>query len=389
MASVYTHKKHGFMVRFRLYMPDGSSVVRFRYFRTKAEADYACRSCEFLESGTRSGSLSPREVAQARRDNLLSERDAFALSGGRAVEAYSMDRVLDAYRSTISISHTPVAFEKAYSKAKLLSGWLRQNPIPSLTDADMKRFVLDRREGRIQFRNNKTGFVRDRVSAKTIKNDLQIICGLIDEAVKLGMVDTNVARSVSIPVKSSTIRRALTKHEVGLVLAAAEQNAHMLHGQLREFVALALYTGFRRAELRTLTWDDVDLIHKRIAVQSKQIDGEPDFTPKSGEARSKSIPDKLVPLLAGMKRSGRFLFGGVKPYHVDSISQAVRKLMVRAGLPGVSLHNCRHTYGSWLLRKTGDLKYVQGEMGHLTLDTTKNYMHFVESDDPARSFDYD
>lgn len=389
MASVYKHKQHGYMIRYRLYMPDGSSVVRFRYYRTKPEADYACRSCEYLEAGSRSGSLSQREVAQARRDGLISDQDGFALSGGKAVELYSLDRVLEAYRESISVSHTPVAFDKAYSKARLICGWLKSHPIPSLTESDLKRYIIDRREGRVQFRNAKTGFARDRISSKTIKNDLQIICGLIDEAMKLGMVDSNVARSVSVPVKSSTIRRALTKREVALVLESADTNRHLLHGQMYEFVLLALYTGFRRSELRTLTWADIDLVHKRIVVQSKSIDGEPDFTPKSGEARSKSIPDKLLPVLSSIKRDGRFVFGGAKPYHVDSISQAVRTVMRRAGLSGVSLHNCRHTYGSWLLRKTGDLKYVQHEMGHLTLDTTKNYMHFVESDDPARSFDYE
>ena len=98
MASVYKHKQHGYMIRYRLYMPDGSSVVRFRYYRTKPEADYACRSCEYLEAGSRSGSLSQREVAQARRDGLISDQDGFALSGGKAVELYSLDRVLEAYR---------------------------------------------------------------------------------------------------------------------------------------------------------------------------------------------------------------------------------------------------------------------------------------------------
>ncbi len=62
--------------------------------------------------------------------------------------------------------------------------------------------------------------------------------------------------------------------------------------------------------------------------------------------------------------------------------------MLRARLPGLSLHRCRHTYSSWILRKTEDLKYVQEELGHLDIGTTKLYMHTIETDDPARSFDY-
>jgi integrase len=204
------------------------------------------------------------------------------------------------------------------------------------------------------------------------------------------MLETNVARDVAVPVKSSRLVRSLSLDEVGRVIAAAEQNKHLMHGQLYEFIHVALFTGFRRSELRTLTWDDINFDTRRIIVQSKQIDGEPDFTPKSGSARYKSVPDKLMPLLSEMTRSGRFVFGGDKPYHIDSISQVVRLLMRRAGLVGVSLHHCRHTYGSWLLKRTGDLSLVQGEMGHMDLSTTKRYMHTVEDlNDPARAFDYE
>lgn len=390
MAAVYKHKQHNFMVRFRIYFPDGTNVVRFKYTKTKPEADLICRECGFIEAGSRSGSLSSREIVQARHDGLLSDADAFKLSGGKAVACYNLAKVLEVYRKAISVSHTPVAFEKAFSKATLVSKWLERHPVPTLSENDVRQYILDRREGRLQFKNMKTGFARAGVRPKTIKNELQIMAGIVDEAMKLGMVDTNVVKLVSVPVKTSKVRRALSKDEIDRVLDAAELNRHLMHGQICEFVMVALFTGFRRSELRTLTWEDIDFQSSRIVVQSKAIDGEPDFTPKSGEARSKSIPERLIPIIKSIPCNGRFLFGGDRPYNVDSISQAVRVVMKRAGLSGVSLHHCRHTYGSWLLRKTGgNLKYVQGEMGHLTLDTTKNYMHSVESDDPARTFDYD
>lgn len=390
MAAIYEHKNRGFEVRWKLYMPDGSFIGKHRYLHSSVEAEQICRDCNFLEKGSRAGNLSTREVCQARRDGLISEVDARSLTGGKVVADYDLTKVVEAYRSTISVSHTPVAFEKAYGKVKLISLWLKKHPIPLLTDSDVKRYVLDRREGRITFKNSKTGFARVGASPKTISNEIQMLCGLIDEAMRLGMVDSNPARLVSVPVKSSRLRRALSLHEVESVIAAAEQNRHLMHGQLLEFIHVALFTGFRRSELRTLCWDDLNFDTRRIVIQSKQIDGEPDFTPKSGSARFKSIPDKLVPLLAGMERKGRFVFGGDKPYNVDSISQVVRLLMRRAGLVGVSLHHCRHTYGSWLLRRTGDLSLVQGEMGHLDIATTKKYMHTIEDlNDPARSFDYE
>ena len=394
VAAVYEHKgktrSRGFQVRWKLYFPDGSFANKYKYLPARQEADSVRRDCDFLEKGSRSGSLSLREVAQARRDGYISEQEARTLTGGKLVADYDLSAVLEAYRKTIAVSHTPVAFEKAFSKAKLICLWLKKNPIPLLTDSDVKRYVLDRREGRLQFRNPKTGFARNGVRPKTVSNEIQIMTGLINEAVKLGMVETNVARSVSVPVKTSKLRKAFSKSDLDRFLVAIDDNRHLLHGQIYEFVMVALYTGFRRSELRTLTWDDIDLVNRRISIQAKSLPGEPDFTPKSGTARSKSIADKLYPIISDIERKGQFLFGGAKPYHIDSISQAVRLVMRRAGLPGWSLHNLRHTYGSWLLRKTGgDLKFVQEELGHLDISTTKNYMHSIESDDQGRDFDYE
>ena len=394
VAAVYEHKgkirNRGFQVRWKLYFPDGSCTTKFKYLPTRPEAEAVRRDCDFLENGSRSGSLSPREVAQARRDGYISEQEARTLSGGKVVADYNLTAVLEAYRKTIAVSHTPVAFEKAFSKAQIIALWLKKNPIPLLVESDVKRYVLDRREGRIQYRNNKTGFARDGVRPKTVSNEIQIMVGLINEAVKLGMVETNVAKSVSVPVKTSKLRKALSRSDLMRFMPAVEANRHLMHGQMYEFIMVALYTGFRRSELRTLTWDDVDLVNHRISVQAKALPGEPDFTPKSGTARSKSIADKLYPVIDGIERKGRFLFGGDKPYHIDSISQAVRLVMRRAGLTGWSLHHLRHTYGSWLLRKTGgDLKFVQEDLGHLVLATTQNYMHSIESDDQGRSFDYE
>jgi integrase len=273
----------------------------------------------------------------------------------------------------------------------LIAGWLDTHPIPILTDADVKNYVLSRRDGRIKCVNSKTKFVKVGVRDKTILNEIQILCGIIDEAIKLKMVSVNVARSVSVRVKSSRIRRSLTLLEISALLQAVDANCHLMHGQIREFILFALFTGWRRGELRAITWDDINFESRKLIVQSKFIEGEGEFTVKSGTARSMSIPDKLMPVIEGMERKGRFLFGGDAPRNIDSISQVVRLVMRRAGIVGTSLHTCRHTFGSWILRQTGgDLKATQELLGHLDISTTANYMHnILDGNDPSRSLSYE
>lgn len=391
MAKVYVHKKRGFQVRFTLYFPDGSFSVRYRYLPTSALAEAVRRDCEFLERGSRSGSLNSREIVQARHDGLLSEVDARSLSGGRIAALYDLDKIKDQYLTTIKISHSPVAYNKASFKAAWIIGWLQYHPIPTLTAIDIKQYILDRRSGAVSFRNARSGYTCVGVKPKTIKNELDIMKGLINEAVAMGMVSENVVKTISLPVKTSILRRSLNRDEVTRLISGAYENKHLLHGQLYEFVMVALFTGFRLSELRTLTWKDINLETRRVFVQSKEISEEDDFNTKSGEARFQSIADALVPVLTDMERRGRFVFGGDAPYLSEVITAVIKKVMARSGLPSdLSLHHLRHTYGSWLLRITGDLKFVQNKMGHLSIATTQNYMHNIEDrDDPVRAFRYD
>lgn len=390
-AKSYVHKSRGFQVRYTLYFPDGRSAIRYRYLPTSAAAESVRRDVEFLERGSRSGSLSAREIVQAIHDGLLSESDAREMSGGRVAAIYTLEKVYQRYLTTISVSHSAVAYKKAAAKAIWIVKWLENHPIPSLTTTMVKQYILDRRNGQLIFKNGRSGFAKSGVRPKTIKNELEIMSAIVEEAIVLGMVESNIVRSVSLPVKTSTLRRSLNKDEVTRLLTCALENKHLLHGQIYEFVAMALYTGFRLSELRTLTWDDINIETQRIFIQSKRLKGEADFNTKSGVARYKSIADILLPVINSIERRGRFVFGGDNMYLPEVLTAVVKKVMGRAGLdPDLSLHHLRHTYGSWLLRMTGDLKYVQDEMGHLDISTTKNYMHNIENKgDPSRTFSYE
>lgn len=246
MAAVYEHKKRGYQVRWKLFMPDGSFQNKYRYIQNRVEADHVCRDCDFLERGSRAGNLSVREITQARRDGLITELDARTLSGGKVVAEYDLARVLSEYEASIRVTHTPVAFAKAHSKALLIGLWLKRNPIPLLTESDVRQYVLGRREGRIVYKNAKTGFGRVGASPKTISNELQIMSGIVAEAVRLGMIDSNPVKLVSVPLKSAKLRRAMSLAEVSKVIETAGNNRHLMHGQLYEFIHVALFTGFRR-----------------------------------------------------------------------------------------------------------------------------------------------
>lgn len=50
----------------------------------------------------------------------------------------------------------------------------------------------------------------------------------------------------------------------------------------------------------------------------------------------------------------------------------------RAGLPGLRMHDLRHTYASMMLDSGSDIVDVQQALGHTQLKTTAGYLHLTE-----------
>ena len=67
----------------------------------------------------------------------------------------------------------------------------------------------------------------------------------------------------------------------------------------------------------------------------------------------------------------------------------LRPALERAGLGerGVTLHDLRHTYASWLVQDGVPLTRVAGLLGHSSTRTTEIYAHFApaEREDVARA----
>ncbi len=392
MAALYKHKKYGYQVLYRIYLADGSAIKKHRYRPVHTDAKLLCAKAEYLECGSRRGNLTRQEIAAARRDGLINDTEAMQIFGGQPVAVYDLDLVIERYEASSAVANTPYGHTVNMRRARNLKKWLKKHPIPKLTDTDVKQYVLDRRKGNITHQIGASHHIRrGGVSAKTISNDMEVLRGLIDEAVKAGMVAKNVAREVNVPVKNKKVRRALSRAEVKRLMEAAEENRHLMHGLAFEMVMIALYAGLRRGELRSLKWDDVNLSERRLFVQAKEVEGEDDFTTKSGEAGSVGIPDRLYDILNNMKRPGPWVFGGKRPISLGQFTATFKKIVTRAGLdPSLSLHHARHTYGSVLLKKSGgDLRYVQERMRHLDIQTTKNYLHVIEDESaPEKDLDY-
>ena len=179
-------------------------------------------------------------------------------------------------------------------------------------------------------------------------------------------------------------------------VAGAEEAAELL-GALdpadRVAYGLAFYAGLRRAEIRRLDWQDVELNGYRLRVVKSKS--------QAGTGRRPPIAEPLRPILLNeYMRQGRPAEGPV--VSVSVISNKLGDRTRRAWgwtrgeddewipssssspqLEPITLHECRHTYASFLMAAGYTLKELMEYMGHNSLQAAERYIKLLPRPDEA------
>ena len=150
-------------------------------------------------------------------------------------------------------------------------------------------------------------------------------------------------------------------------------------------VDAALQTGLRVGELALLKHGDVDLRRCALRVRRlKRRSRKPETI-----AMSRELAEHLKQFI-GWKKDvdqptgrGEALFVGKRgPLTVRGLQQIWKGAVRRAGLPEeLSIHSARHTVAVHLLKKTGNLRMVQKQLGHASPATTANMYADVSFED--------
>jgi integrase len=175
----------------------------------------------------------------------------------------------------------------------------------------------------------------------------------------------NPVKEVKLYRENNGKIRFLTEEEETRLLAHCSPT-------LKPIVITGLYTGFRKSEVLSLTWANVDFQHRLITVGAAYA--------KNRETRSVPMTLVLTETLQAIRISADqqapvFLNSKGTPYR--DISTAFQTAVRRAGLRDVSFHTTRHTFASRLVMRGVDLKTVQELMGHKHITMTLKYAHLA------------
>lgn len=351
----------------------------------RADGRYAARVFVLQPDGGRKPKwVYDRDYAEClrKRDDLLARTRDHIVVPARDMKLTDW---LDYWLEQVILPSSPYTTYAAYEQAVRLrlKPLLGSKTLPKLDMADI--------------RAARNRVVRE-TSASAAKKMLTALRSALTAAMKEGLLTQNKAQLVDLPeVEPEDHEPWSPDQAVRFFRAAAD---HPLYAGF----LLALIVGLRRAEIRGLRWQDVDLeqrtLHIRKQRQRIKVPGRPmtetEYSPKGkGRKRHKGavgLPLVLVqPLLEQRDRQERqrtaagvswtdrdlvFAQSGGRPMNQDALHGAFKRLSKRLGLPDIRLHDLRHG-ASTMLADTGAKPHVtQAIMGHTSTDTTMSvYTH--------------
>ena len=361
---------------------------RARYCQTKAAGNALRTRLTDLEQATRDQIASNAQIKKWLTDGFLTREEAggafpgWADTAARDPDISGTDfgvllRAYEEYALDHSKSHDP--FRKTHlnnmSLAKKVLDWLKAN------HAELRRLTIrDCEKYRI--------FLQEKYSQWSVHHYMTKLRILLDQAVEMGMMAENPARSIRMGnPKTGKVRRVLSQDEAKMLLAGSEQCSQWVNGGLPTAVRMALYAGLRPEEMCWAQWSWMDFRNATMTVQEARDVGGQLWRPKDFEARVVDLHRSLGDWLKTDRNDNLFVLRGKesdKPLHPSSLTHAFRKMADQLNWdPSITLYSCRHTYATELLRGGIDLRTVQARMGHESSRTTEGYLHALGAEAPV------
>lgn len=161
-------------------------------------------------------------------------------------------------------------------------------------------------------------------------------------------------------------RRFLTTAEMPRFIQALEQEDSEY---AKHALWLLLLTGLRMRELLKAKWTDIDWDAGTLFIGLTK-NGEPLLAPLSDEALARL---RRIPWLAN---NPYIICGKSRGEHFRELGPVLRRILKRAGIENLRVHDLRRTVGSWLAQGGTTLHLIGDVLNHLDPKTTAGYAYF-------------
>lgn len=216
------------------------------------------------------------------------------------------------------------------------------------------------------------------LSKRTLDKHKMILSAIFDVAIENELCFRNPVKRINYPkVSDKKEKHVWTKEQ-----AEIAEKYCMDHWRL-DIVAY-LNLGIRRSELLGMKWTDIDFQNKTVHIQRA-------LTPSKGKVvidKPKSNnSERIIPFSADFARylksfvnDNEFVIGTNGYMHpsgyTNNFNRYMKKLSEATGVPILTPHELRHTYGTLKREEGVDIYTIQRLMGHSDISVTASiYVH--------------
>jgi integrase len=250
--------------------------------------------------------------------------------------------------------------------------------VAALTQTDIARFQVDVAAGKTaaDVRTGKRGRAIVKGGRGTAARTLAVFAAMLQFAVARKLLPSNPAKGVPL-LKLAPKERFLSEAEVGRLAdtLATMQGEGRLSTMAAAAIRLLLLSGCRKSEILSLRWEWVDFERGCLRL--------PDS--KTG-AKIVPLASAALELLADLPHAtdGAFVLPAAKGNgNYTGLQKDWERVRERARLPGLRIHDMRHSFASFAVADGHSLFLIGKVLGHKQARTTEGYAHLAA--DPLRA----
>ena len=240
------------------------------------------------------------------------------------------------------------------------------------------------------------------LSSSTVRGTRRYLSMCIDDAVKSGLVSSNVVRLTKAPKLSKKEIAVLSKDEIARLINAAKEVDHQFMSVVMpQIISLTVHTGMSQGEVFGLKWDDVDFEKSCLFIRRSLAHvigkGAVFQAPKTKNSvrRILLMPEDVKNLRAYKKWQENYseelgdLFSGHNLVFTSPFGEPIsptnfsrryfKPLLKKCDISSeFTFHGLRHTHATLLLRQGVNPKIVQERLGHSSIKVTMDtYSHVL------------
>jgi integrase len=202
---------------------------------------------------------------------------------------------------------------------------------------------------------------------------LSYVCAIYNKMVNWGLKETNPAIGIQ-KFKEQKRDRFILHDELPKFMEALEMEPNR---DMRDFFLMCLYTGARCGNVLSMRWEDIDFSINEWRIPDTK-NGEPVRIPLIKESLE-VLSNRLQ-----LKESTPWVFPSHgKSGHLEEPKKAWKRILDRARLKNLRIHDLRRTLASYQAIAGTSLLIIEKSLGHKSPQSTAIYARL--SNDPVRA----